>query len=104
VGEKALVWLRLRARGAAGHGSRFHPDNAVTRLAEAVAALGRSSWPLELTATTRQTVDGLAALCGADPPIRMPWRTRPDRHPASCAPRSARRPTRRVSSRATSTT
>lgn len=67
VGEKALVWLRLRARGTAGHGSRFHPDNAVTRLAEAVAALGRTSWPVELTATTRQTVDGLAALCGADP-------------------------------------
>lgn len=67
VGEKALVWLRLRARGTAGHGSRFHPDNAVTRLAEAVAALGRSIWPLELTATTRQTVDGLATLCRVDP-------------------------------------
>lgn len=67
VGEKALVWLRLRARGVAGHGSRFHPDNAVTRLAEAVAALGRTSWPIALTDTTRQTVAGLAALCGADP-------------------------------------
>ena len=67
VGEKALIWLRLRARGTAGHGSRFHPDNAVTRLAEAVAALGRTTWPIELTATTRQTVDGLAALCGNDP-------------------------------------
>ncbi len=66
VGEKALVWLRLRARGRAGHGSRFHPDNAVTRLAEAVAALGRTAWPIELTDTTRQTVEGLAALCGAD--------------------------------------
>ncbi|MBN9214340.1 MAG: hypothetical protein ABS62_08400 [Microbacterium sp. SCN 70-200] len=66
VGEKALIWLRLRARGTAGHGSRFHPDNAVTRLAEAVSALGRSAWPLELTETTRQTVEGLAALCGVD--------------------------------------
>jgi len=66
VGEKALVWLRLRARGIAGHGSRFHPENAVTRLAEAVAALGRTAWPIALTDTTRQTVDGLAALCGAD--------------------------------------
>ena len=64
VGEKALVWLRLRARGTAGHGSRFHPDNAVTRLAEAVATVGRTTWPIELTPTTRQTVDGLAALCG----------------------------------------
>lgn len=67
VGEKALVWLRLRARGTAGHGSRFHPDNAVTRLAEAVAALGRTSWPIALTDTTRQTIDGIAALCGGDP-------------------------------------
>lgn len=66
VGEKALVWLRLRARGVAGHGSRFHPENAVTRLAEAVAALGRTAWPIALTDTTRQTVEGLAALCGAD--------------------------------------
>ncbi|WP_282836606.1 M20/M25/M40 family metallo-hydrolase [Microbacterium flavum] len=67
VGEKALVWMRLRARGIAGHGSRFHPDNAVTRLSEAVAALGRAVWPVELTETTRQTVDGLAEICGADP-------------------------------------
>ncbi|WP_292835965.1 M20/M25/M40 family metallo-hydrolase [Microbacterium sp.] len=67
VGEKALVWLRLRARGSAGHGSRYHPDNAVTRLAEAVAALGRTAWPVELMGTTRQTIDGLAALSGADP-------------------------------------
>lgn len=67
VGEKALIWLRLRARGTAGHGSRFHPDNAVTRLAEAVATLGRTAWPVELTDTTQQTIDGLAALCGADP-------------------------------------
>jgi acetylornithine deacetylase/succinyl-diaminopimelate desuccinylase-like protein len=66
VGEKALVWLRLRARGTAGHGSRLHPDNAITRLAEAVAALGRTEWPVELTATTRQTVAALADLCGGD--------------------------------------
>lgn len=66
VGEKALVWLHLRARGTAGHGSRFHTDNAVTRLAEAVASLGRIDWPLTLTDTTRQTVSGLAAICGAD--------------------------------------
>ena len=66
VGEKALVWLRLRARGVAGHGSRFHPENAVTRLAEAVAALGRTEWPIALTGTSRQTIEGIAELCGAD--------------------------------------
>ena len=52
VGEKALLWIRLRARGRAGHGSRVHPDNAITRLAEAVTALGRTEWPVSLTATS----------------------------------------------------
>jgi acetylornithine deacetylase/succinyl-diaminopimelate desuccinylase-like protein len=64
VGEKALVWLKLVARGRAGHGSRFHPQNAVTRLAEAIAALGRTEWPLELTPTTRRLVDALSSLAG----------------------------------------
>jgi acetylornithine deacetylase/succinyl-diaminopimelate desuccinylase-like protein len=66
VGEKALVWLRLRARGIAGHGSGVHPDNAVTRLAEAVAALGRTEWPIALTGTSSQTVERIAQLCNAD--------------------------------------
>lgn len=65
VGEKALIWLKLVARGRAGHGSRFHPENAVTRLAEAVAALGRTQWPIRLTATTQQLLDGLAQLSGS---------------------------------------
>jgi acetylornithine deacetylase/succinyl-diaminopimelate desuccinylase-like protein len=67
VGEKALLWIRLVARGAAGHGSRFHPDNAVTRLAEAVAALGRTEWPIRLTDTTTEFLARLAELSDADP-------------------------------------
>ncbi|QKJ19555.1 M20/M25/M40 family metallo-hydrolase [Microbacterium hominis] len=67
VGEKALLWIRLVAHGRAAHGSSFHPDNAVTALAEAVARLGRTAWPIRLTDTTRRTVDGLAALTGLDP-------------------------------------
>ncbi|MFV0373266.1 M20/M25/M40 family metallo-hydrolase [Microbacterium sp.] len=67
VGEKALIWIRLHAHGLAGHGSRFHAGNAVTRLAEAVTALGRAAWPIELTATTRELVTRLADLAGADP-------------------------------------
>jgi len=66
VGEKALIWIRLRARGRAGHGSRVHPDNAVTRLAEAVAALGRTEWPVRLTETTQTMLDALMALSGSD--------------------------------------
>ena len=66
VGEKALIWIRLRARGRAGHGSRVHPDNAITRLAEAVVALGRTEWPVRLTATTETMLAGLADLVDTD--------------------------------------
>lgn len=64
VGEKALIWIRLVARGRAGHGSRLHDDNAVTKLAEAVAALGRTRWPLRLTPTTEALLQGLSDLTG----------------------------------------
>ncbi|MBZ4486464.1 M20/M25/M40 family metallo-hydrolase [Microbacterium sp. cx-55] len=64
VGEKALLWLRLVARGAAGHGSRVHPENAVTRLAEAVAAIGQTKWPVRLTPTTTQFLAALAETAG----------------------------------------
>ncbi len=58
TGEKALDWIKLRARGTAAHGSRVWSDNAVTRLAEAVAALGRHEWPLALCDTTRRLISG----------------------------------------------
>ena len=66
TGEKSLDWIRLRARGTAAHGSRVWPDNAVTRLAEAIAALGRHEWPLRLCDTTRELVGELAAILGED--------------------------------------
>ncbi|MBO9625846.1 MAG: M20/M25/M40 family metallo-hydrolase, partial [Microbacterium sp.] len=64
VGEKALIWIRLVAKGRAGHGSRLHEDNAVTRLAEAVAAIGRTKWPVRLTPTTEALLAGLGDLTG----------------------------------------
>jgi acetylornithine deacetylase/succinyl-diaminopimelate desuccinylase-like protein len=67
VGEKALLWIKLVARGRAGHGSGLHPDNAVTALAEAVAALGRTEWPIRLTPTTEALTAALAELTGGDP-------------------------------------
>ncbi len=39
-GEKGIAWMRLRARGTAGHGSMRNDDNAVTHLAQALVALG----------------------------------------------------------------
>ncbi|MGH3596227.1 MAG: M20/M25/M40 family metallo-hydrolase, partial [Mycobacterium sp.] len=52
--EKGLQWMRLTARGRAGHGSMVHDYNAVTALAEAVARLGRHQFPLVLTDTVIQ--------------------------------------------------
>lgn len=64
VGEKALIWIRLIAKGRAGHGSRLHDDNAVVKLAGAVAAIGRTRWPIRLTPTTKALLQGLGDLTG----------------------------------------
>jgi acetylornithine deacetylase/succinyl-diaminopimelate desuccinylase-like protein len=67
TGEKSLVWIKLIARGRAAHGSRLIRDNAITRLAEAVVALGREEWPIQLTATTTRLVAELGRLLDVDP-------------------------------------
>ncbi|MCS5719403.1 M20/M25/M40 family metallo-hydrolase [Herbiconiux sp. CPCC 205763] len=72
TGEKALIWLKLVARGTAGHGSQINRDNAVTRLARAVAAIGAREWPMHLTATTRQLLDRVAELLGKDAQLLSP--------------------------------
>ncbi len=67
TGEKALTWIRLVAHGVAAHGSRVIRDNAVTRLATAVAALGAEEWPVHLTPTTRAQIARLTEILGLDP-------------------------------------
>ncbi len=64
--EKGLAWMRLTARGTAGHGSMLQPDNAVTELAEAVARIGRHEWPVRLTPSVRAFLDEAAAALGID--------------------------------------
>ena len=49
--QKGMAWLRITAHGTAGHGSMINEDNAVTRLSEAVARLGRHSFPIHVTKT-----------------------------------------------------
>ena len=64
--EKGILWLRLLAHGRAGHGSQVNDDNAVTRLCEAVAAVGAHDWPLEITPTVRQFLDGVTEITGTE--------------------------------------
>jgi len=54
--EKGIHWMRLTAHGRAGHGSMMNDDNAITRLSEAVAKIGRFEWPL-IGATLQNTAN-----------------------------------------------
>jgi len=60
--QKGLAWMRLHARGQAGHGSMLNTDNAVTRVAQAVTRIGAHEFPVTLTPTVR---DFLAEVCEA---------------------------------------
>jgi acetylornithine deacetylase/succinyl-diaminopimelate desuccinylase-like protein len=66
--EKGMAWMRLRARGRAGHGSFLHEDNAVTTLAEAVARLGRHRFPVVLTDTVRAFLATVSQVTGMEFP------------------------------------
>ncbi|MEW2355651.1 M20/M25/M40 family metallo-hydrolase [Spirillospora sp. NPDC029432] len=64
TGERGTMWMRLTARGTAGHGSKPAPDNAVAELAHAVSRLAAYEWPVRLTPGVRALLDGLAAALG----------------------------------------
>ncbi|MFH8933018.1 M20/M25/M40 family metallo-hydrolase [Streptomyces griseosporeus] len=66
AGERGTGWLKLSARGRAGHGSKVNRENAVTRLAAAITRIGEHQWPLRLTPTVRAALTELAALYGLD--------------------------------------
>ncbi len=55
--EKGMAWMRLTASGRAGHGSMINDENAVTALCEAVARLGRHTFPVHLTRSVRGFLD-----------------------------------------------
>jgi acetylornithine deacetylase/succinyl-diaminopimelate desuccinylase-like protein len=58
--------MKLVAHGRAGHGSLVNDNNAVTKLAEAVARIGRHEWPVRLTKTVQVFLDELSAAIGVD--------------------------------------
>ncbi len=60
IAQKGTVWGRMRAHGHAGHGSIPRPDNAVVRLAKAVADIGSRRLPQHTSGPMRAMVDGLA--------------------------------------------
>ncbi len=62
--EKGLLWMKLTARGRAGHGSMVHDDNAVTIIANAVARLGNHRFPLVMTDTVAQFLSVVAEETG----------------------------------------
>lgn len=64
--EKGMAWMRLTARGRAGHGSMINDDNAVTRLAGAVARIGAHQWPVRLTPTMEVLLATVADLAGTE--------------------------------------
>jgi acetylornithine deacetylase/succinyl-diaminopimelate desuccinylase-like protein len=70
--EKGIAWMRLSAVGRAGHGSMVNDDNAVTRVAEAVARLGSHTFPLTLTKTVRTFLDEVCRALELDPETTDP--------------------------------
>ena len=68
--EKVGRSVRLVARGTSGHGSIPRPDNAVVRLAAAVAKLGAWQSPMGLNDTTATYFERLAAVSPGDEAAR----------------------------------
>ncbi|MFZ2096725.1 MAG: M20/M25/M40 family metallo-hydrolase [Anaerolineales bacterium] len=59
VAEKAVCWLRMRARGKPGHGSMPHADNPVLLLAQAIERIRRvKHLPVHLSPTFLKMLDG----------------------------------------------
>jgi acetylornithine deacetylase/succinyl-diaminopimelate desuccinylase-like protein len=64
--EKGIAWMRLTARGVAGHGSMVQPNNAVTTIAEAVARIGRHQWPARETEACYTFLQEVCATLGVE--------------------------------------
>ncbi|GAF44022.1 M20/M25/M40 family metallo-hydrolase [Rhodococcus wratislaviensis] len=64
--EKGLGWMRLTAKGRAGHGSFLHTDNAVTILAQAVARLGAHTFPLVIPDSVAEFLEAAGEETGLD--------------------------------------
>ncbi|TRZ72468.1 MAG: M20/M25/M40 family metallo-hydrolase [Streptomycetaceae bacterium] len=62
--EKGIHWMRLTATGRAGHGSVMNEENALTRLTDAVSAIGNYSWPQRYSTTVKALFKRVAEVTG----------------------------------------
>lgn len=62
--QKGIHWMRLSATGRAGHGSMMNPENALTRLSEAVSKVGNYEWPQRYTKTVKVLFNKIAEVTG----------------------------------------
>jgi len=62
--QKGIHWMRLSSEGRAGHGSMMNPENALTRLSVAVAAIGNYEWPQRYTKTVKILFKKIAEVTG----------------------------------------
>jgi len=65
-GEKGIAWMRLRARGTAGHGSMRNDDNALMHLSSGLLALGEHEWPEEPGPSMQLLLAKVRELTGTD--------------------------------------
>lgn len=62
--QKGIHWMKLTARGRAGHGSMMNDANALTSLTEAVTKIGRYEWPQRYTKTVKVLFKKIAEATG----------------------------------------
>ena len=62
--QKGIHWIKLTAKGQAGHGSFINNENAVTALSEAVTKIGKYEWPQTYTAAVRELFQAIADALG----------------------------------------
>ena len=62
--EKGIHWMKLTADGRAGHGSLMNQENAVTRISEAVARIGKHQWPQRYSSTVKIFFQRIAQATG----------------------------------------
>ena len=79
--EKVPRGVRLIARGPSGHASRPSPNNAVVRLASAVAKLADWRTPMRLNDTTRAYFERLASISPPADAGTLPPRSRSGARP-----------------------